>query len=74
MQITTIKLQKTTKATLDNFKTRKESYDFAIKRLLSHQGHNNLKSSLIEAYKNMGKDDLSLLAAWEPASHEVEHD
>ena len=71
--ITTIKLEKSTKSELDNIKLKSESYNAAIKRLISHVNNSSIKEDLIEAYKSMGKKDLQLLEEWEQASNEVEN-
>jgi len=71
--ITTIKLKKSTKSALDHVKDESESYDSAIKKMISHIRNANLKSELIEAYKNMGRDDLKLLQEWDSSSNEIEH-
>ena len=70
-EITTIKLQKSTKSELNHLKLKSESYNSAIKRLISDARKSNLKEDLIEAYKCMGKKDLELLEEWEQASNEV---
>jgi len=41
--------------------------------MISHIRNANLKSELIEAYKNMGRDDLKLLQEWDSSSNEIEH-
>ena len=69
--ITTIKLEKSTKLELDGLKHESESYNVAIKRLISNTTNSNLKSELIEAYKGMGSKDLGLLKEWEQASNEM---
>lgn len=69
--ITTIKLQKSTKLELERLKNKSESYNTAIKRLISDAINSNLKADLIEAYKSMGKKDLEMLEEWEQASNEV---
>ena len=71
--ITTIKLQKSTKSELDQLKLKSESYNAAIKRLISNARNSNLKAELIEAYKSMGKKDLELLEEWEQASNELQY-
>ena len=71
--ITTIKLKKSTKSALDHVKDESESYDSAIKKMISHIRNANLKSELIEDYKNMGRDDLKLLQEWDSSSNEIEH-
>ena len=71
--ITTIKLQKSTKSELDQLKLKFESYNAAIKRLISNARNSNLKAELIEAYKSMGEKDLELLEEWEQASNEVQY-
>lgn len=72
-QITTIKLRKSTKSELDSLKDKIETYDVAIKRLISSSKNKNLKSELIEAYSRMDKKDLELLEEWEPASKELKY-
>ena len=69
--ITTIKLGKSTKSELDRLKLKSESYDAAIKRLVSKERNSRLKEELIEAYKAIGRKDLELLGEWEQASNEV---
>lgn len=69
--ITTIKLQKSTKSELNQMKLKSESYNSAIKRLISDSKNSSLKAELIEAYKDMGKKDLELLEEWEQTSSEV---
>ena len=69
--ITTIKLEKSTKSELEQLKLKSESYNAAIKRLISAARNSSLKSELIEAYKSMGDKDLQLLEDWEQASNEV---
>ena len=69
--ITTIKLQKSTKSELDKIKLDSESYNAAIKRLVSDARNSSLKEELIEAYKGMGSKDLELLEEWEQVSNEV---
>ena len=69
--ITTIKLEKNTKSELDQLKLKSESYNAAIKRLISNARNSSLKSELIEAYKGMSSKDLELLEEWEQASNEV---
>ena len=69
MDITTIKLHKRTKTSLERFRQKNESYDKTVKRLLSIAKH--IKPKLIEGYKRMGKQDLKLLKEWEGASHEI---
>lgn len=70
-EATTIKLHRSTKRALDDFKGI-ESYDEAIQVLLSHVKQKHLKADLIEAYKSMGKKDMELLEEWEVASQEVD--
>ena len=71
-QITTIKLRKSTKSELDSLKNKVETYDVAIKRLISSTKNKNLKFELIEAYSQMGKKDLELLEDWDQSSNELE--
>ena len=69
--ITTIKLEKSTKSELEQLTLKSESYNTAIKRLISDARNSSMKSKLIEAYKSMGSKDLELLEEWEQASNEV---
>ena len=69
--VTTIKLQKSTKSELERLKLKSESYNAAIKRLISHANNSSVKADLIEAYKGMGSKDLELLEEWEQASNEI---
>jgi len=69
--ITTIKLQKSTKYELDHLKLKSESYNAAIKRLISDSRNLSMKAELIEAYKCMGKKDLEFLEEWEQASSDL---
>ena len=69
--ITTVKLQKSTKSELDQLKLKSESYNAAIRRLITNARNSSLKAELIEAYKSMGNKDLELLEEWEQASNEV---
>lgn len=71
--ITTIKLQKSTKSALDSLKVRSESYDAAIRKIISIIKNKNLKAELIEAYKSMGKKDLEVLQDWEQASSDIDY-
>ena len=71
---TTIKLQKKTKSELDQIKSESESYDSAIKRLISSTKNKNLKAELVEAYKSMGQRELDILDEWDLASNELNHD
>ena len=70
-EITTIKLEKSTKSELDRLKLKSESYNAAIKRLISDARNSNLKAELIGAYKGMDRKDLELLEEWEQASSEL---
>ena len=70
-QVTTIKLQRNTKSELDSIKAESESYDAAIKKLISGMKNKNLKRELIEGYQSMGKKDLKLLEEWDSSSSEV---
>ena len=69
--ITTIKLEKSTKSELEQLKLKSESYNAAIKRLISNARNSSMKSELIEAYKSMDYKNLELLEEWEQASNEV---
>lgn len=72
MQITTIKIHKKTKSVLDKFKTKKESYDTAINKLVSQIKHKDLEKELKEAYQDRSR--YSEFEEWENASSEVTHD
>ncbi len=72
MTITTIKLNKNTKYALKEFRYENESYDLAIRRLISKIKIKNLKNDLIEAYKNTNKENLQILKEWENASKELD--
>ena len=72
--VTTIKLRKSTKSALDTIKNKSESYDEAIRKLVSSRKNANLRSELINAYKDMGKNDLEVMHEWEVSSSEVEND
>ena len=74
MNVTTVKIQKSTKTELDSFRSEHESYDTTIKKLVSIARQRNMKGELIEAYKQMGEADLELLEEWEPASEELAHE
>ena len=71
--ITTIKLKRSTKSAIDHIKDESESYDSAIKKLISHARNINLRQELTDAYKNMGRADLKLLDEWDSASQEIKH-
>ncbi len=71
MDVTTVKIQKTTKSALDSFRSEHESYDEAIQKLVSMAKQKSLRKELIEGYKRMGKEDLELLEEWDVASHEL---
>lgn len=71
MSITTVKIETSTKAALDDFKGTHESYDDVISRLVVHVKCKDLKKQLIEAYTKNSKDDLKLVKEWEIASQEV---
>jgi len=71
MEITTVKLYKETKQTLDALKTKNETYDQLVQRLINYVKKKNLRSELIQAYKEMGTRDLALLEEWDSASLET---
>ncbi len=68
MQVTTVKLHKSTKAALDQLKGGRESYDELIAKLIAQNKRKDLRTELIRGYQNMGKADLKLLQDWEAAS------
>lgn len=71
MEITTVKIHKSTKVVLDTLKNNSETYEDIINRLISERINKNMKKKLIEAYKSMGKKDLVILEEWETASNEL---
>ncbi|HLD02685.1 MAG TPA: hypothetical protein VJC07_03240 [Candidatus Nanoarchaeia archaeon] len=73
MEITTIKLYKSTKSALDSFRQKNESYDEIITKMAADLKKKNLDKELIEGYKNMGKEDLKLLKEWDITSKEVDY-
>ncbi len=72
MEATTIKLHKTTKLLLDNFKQQADSYDTAVIKLISSARQKGLKKQLVEAYQNKNAEDILILNEWEPASYELQ--
>ena len=72
MDITTIKLRKSTKLALKQFIMENESYDVAIRKLISRIKYKNLKEDLIEGYKATAKENIKLLEEWEMASKELD--
>jgi hypothetical protein len=71
MDITTIKLRKGTKSSLDHFKKKEESYDRAIKRMLVAVRQKRLREQLAEGYKEAARRDKHLVNEWEAASREI---
>ncbi len=71
-EVTTVKLNKRTKATLDELKGERETYDDVISKLVSQVRVKSMKAELAEEYKKLGKDDLRLMQEWETASSELE--
>ncbi|MEK6932796.1 MAG: hypothetical protein AABW56_03295 [Nanoarchaeota archaeon] len=71
MDITTIKLKKSTKLALKSFIKENESYDVAIRKLISKIKYKDLKENLIEGYKTNSKENLKILNEWENASREL---
>ena len=69
--LTTVKLQKRTKAALDGLKSETETYDQVISNLVSQARRKAVKSELVEAYKSVGKEELKILEDWEAASAEL---
>ena len=74
MDTTTVKIHRSTKTALHAFKDEHESYDTAIKKLITHLKDKNLKKELIMGYQRMGKADLELLEEWDSASKELNED
>lgn len=71
MTVTTVKIQTSTKAILDQFKEGTQSYDDVIKKIAQGQTTQDLKKRMVEGYKSIGKKDLALLREWEHASLET---
>ena len=72
MEITTVKLHKSTKSALDEVRQEDESYDDVIQKLLLEIKSKHLKNDLIEAYKQKSTEDLRILEEWEAVSVDVE--
>jgi len=72
MDVTTVKLHKSTKTALDKLRGKKDSYDEVVNRLIVQAQNKNLKEELIQAYQSLGTEDLQLLEEWETASKEIE--
>ncbi len=70
-QITTVKLQKSTKNSLDEVRRQGESYEAVIKNLLQEHKMKNIKETLKEGYQTRGAEDSETLKEWEPSSHEL---
>jgi len=70
--VTTVKLHRNTKEALDFLKVDGESYDGALKRILSPLKDKEKKKQLIESYKQMGKEELEILHEWESTSGEID--
>ncbi len=71
MTSTTIKIHEETKMILDNIKKNDESYEDAIKRLISESKRSNLREKLIEGYKKRSEESLEILKEWENSSNEL---
>ena len=69
--VTTVKIHKNTKSSLDKIKASGESYDDVISRLVAVKLNEGLKKRLIEGYKNSKKRDLDVVKEWESSSNEV---
>ena len=74
MNVTTVKLYPGTKTALDGLRSEKETYDDVIGRLILQTKNKNLKSELIEAYRDQDRKDLKILEEWDTASPELEND
>ena len=72
MEVTTIKLYKSTKFTLDSLRENNETYDDIITKIIIKLRDKNLKMDLIEAYKKTAERDLKIVNEWENASKELE--
>jgi len=68
MEITTIKIKKSTKTSLDTFRQEKDSYDDTIQKLINSSHKKQLTTRLIKGYKNIGSDELKMLEEWDSAS------
>ena len=60
MEVTTVKLHKSTKSALDKLRVEKDSYDEVISKLIAQTENKNLKEELIQAYQSLGTEDLQL--------------
>ncbi len=71
-KMTTVKLSVRTKMALNGLKSERETYDQVISKLTAQAKEKTLKSSLAEAYKSLGKEELEILEEWEAASTNFE--
>ena len=72
MNVTTVKLHKSTKYALDELKQAGETYDDVIERIISQVRHKDLKTELVEGYKRAAKEQIKILSEWEVASSELD--
>lgn len=71
MDVTTVKLHKSTKSALDDIRTSGETYDDVINRLISQKRIKQLQKDLIDGYKNASRKDIIILDEWDSSSREV---
>ncbi len=71
-EITTVKLQKSTKNALDELKGKDESYDQVISTLIFSVKKKSLKEELIEGYKSIDAEDMKEFHEWEAVSTDVD--
>ncbi|HLC57730.1 MAG TPA: hypothetical protein VJH95_04110 [Candidatus Nanoarchaeia archaeon] len=70
--VTTIKIQRSTKCVLEQLKHGPESYDEVVRDLVLLAKTKSLKEELIKAYKEMGERDVKIIEEWDNSSRELE--
>ncbi len=72
--VTTIQLNEKTKAKLDKLKSKKETYEQVIVKLMNEAEKNKRrqKELLIEGYKEMAEDSLKICREWKHADAELD--
>ena len=65
MNITTIKLRKTTKDSLEKLRDSDESYDATVRRLIAQSLQEKISQELREGYQNKSSADEELIQVWE---------
>jgi len=71
VEVTTVKLRKSTKSELDKLMQDRQSYDDVIRMLVSKIRDSKLERQLIQGYSSLGKDELQILKEWDYASSET---